>query len=367
MAVGERLQYARQRSSMTLQQVSERTGIGLSSLSEFENGKRNPSMAQVTTLASMYGKSMAFFFGEEQILEEVILWRQEPDPGQSAEIERKFLSLCEQYHNLEAWCDKQTTCKLPSPAKKAAEFRFAEAEALATEVRRGLSLGDIPAPILLRVLEEGCGLKVFHFAFEPHGSAACTVSPTFGKAVLLNTNHARWRRNFDLAHELFHILTWSVFRTAPTGRKPAPLEEQLANHFASNLLIPNDAFKAALARIARKDSVNLHGLRHVAREFDVSMHALLVRTNAVFGQPPKEAIPSLVEQNKELGPIHRRGPKLLPERPARFRALAYEAVAKGECSLGKFAEYMGISREEAEKQIETLGPGHGEEISIAPA
>ena len=45
MSVRERLQAFCKRLGLTLTQVSEKTGIGTSSVSEFENGKREPSSA----------------------------------------------------------------------------------------------------------------------------------------------------------------------------------------------------------------------------------------------------------------------------------------------------------------------------------
>ena len=46
-------------------------------------------------------------------------------------------------------------------------------------------------------------VKVFHLPLEPTGTAASTYGEAFGMAVLLNSSHVAWRRNFDLAHELF--------------------------------------------------------------------------------------------------------------------------------------------------------------------
>ena len=43
MSVGERLKYAREKLNITETQVSKRTGIGVSSLSEFENASGNLS------------------------------------------------------------------------------------------------------------------------------------------------------------------------------------------------------------------------------------------------------------------------------------------------------------------------------------
>src|SRR5690606_34934542 len=60
-------------------------------------------------------------------------------------------------------------------------------------------------------------------------------------AVLINRHEPAGRRHFDLAHELFHILTWDAMppehseEARETGGNRV---EQLANNFASALLMP---------------------------------------------------------------------------------------------------------------------------------
>ena len=41
-----------------------------------------------------------------------------------------------------------------------------------------------------------------------------------------------------------------------------------------------------------------------------------------------------------------------PNRPLRFQALANEALGKGMISTGRYAEYLGITRREAMRQVE---------------
>ena len=55
-----------------------------------------------------------------------------------------------------------------------------------------------------------------------------------------------------------------------------------------------------------------------------------------------------------------------PERPERFRALAFKALHKGEISTGRFSEYLGIPRHRALKFAEQETPAD-EEITIPPA
>ena len=68
MAIHDRLKYARQRAGLSLAQVKQRADIGESSLCEFENGKREPSLSQLQKLAGVYRRSGAFFLGRSRLL-----------------------------------------------------------------------------------------------------------------------------------------------------------------------------------------------------------------------------------------------------------------------------------------------------------
>jgi len=201
MALSERLKVARSSLNLTLQGVEERTGIGVSTLSEFENGKREPRLVQLKQLADVYLRPLAFFLEDGPAVPQVVLWRTKPESPRAEEVQARLVKLAEQYHHLEVLCDDSEPCDLPFHSGRAASFSYAQAEKLAHQFRQLLGLGERPGQALLRVLEEVCKVKVFHLDFEPSGSAACTLSESFGAAILLNAKNVHWRRNFDLAHE----------------------------------------------------------------------------------------------------------------------------------------------------------------------
>jgi len=368
MSVGRRLRYARKRAGLTLLQVEERTGIGESSVSEFENAKREPRLSQLQALSGVYRRSITFFLGEGHLPREVVLWRQKPDPATASETEAEFLRLCQQYHNLEVWCEERRPCELPKVSGDAASFRYPDAERLAYEVQSELRLGDRPARGLGTVLEEVCGVKLFHLGFEPTGSAASAVSDAFGAGVLLNAANVRWRRNFDLAHELFHLLTWNVFRSTEGGDGvfASEQEEKLATCFASHLLMPSDATRVAISEVMKGEGVSFSDLFKVARQFDVSVEALLWRIHFLY-RCEEEDTRRDIERYRKVGSIWENREHDEPAtRPARFVALARQALRKGQISQGRLAEYLGISRREA-MQIAEQEALEDEEIQIPPA
>lgn len=364
MVLGQRLQAARARVQMSMAQVEEATGIGQSSLSEFENDKREPRLHQLTQLASVYRRSLTYFFEEEEPADQVVLWRQKPD--QAGLIERDFLKLCEQYSLLEGWTNDFIDPRLPRVDRPRYGLDYAWAEDLARRTANELNLGDRPALMLLPALVEDCGLKIFHLEFEPTGTAACAKSKEHGWAVLLNAKNSRARRNFDLAHELFHLLVWDIYQ-ADGGREATPEEERLADAFASALLMPTETLKRAVTHKRHGDGkVSVRDLCQVAQQFGVSIHALMWRIHRVYGLDQKKT--SAVIDRAAGNPTYRveteaveGRPRVLPDR---YLMLAIRALREGELSVGKFMEYTSSSRREAIKYLEAEDSA-ADEVSIA--
>ena len=328
MALSERLRFARVRIQLTGARVEERTGIHKSSISAFESGQREPSLTQLQRLASVYHRPIAFFLEDGPLPVEVVLWRQRPRDEIAGELETDFLQFCRQYRNLEIWSGEKAQKPLPQVAGNPRQFSYLQANVLASKVRQELQLGDRPAQVLLSVLEEVCAVKVLHRAFEPTGAAASTVSPEFGPAVLLNSKSVRWRRNFDLAHELFHLVTWPVFygdQTSPGAINDR--EEKLAQAFASALLMPDEAIKAAIAQHQREGKLSFEELFDIARQFDVSMEALMWRLHFLYGRSESQTKADIERTHTNV--FDKRSDTQPDPLPSRYSALAIRAFRHG--------------------------------------
>jgi Zn-dependent peptidase ImmA (M78 family)/transcriptional regulator with XRE-family HTH domain len=368
MQIGERLRIARKAIGYTLEKVAEGTGIGQSSLCEFENGKREPRFSQLSRLAEFYRRSVDFFLSDNAVVEEVMLWRDPPPQDEQIKgTEAEFRRLCEQSHRLELlWGEPKDPGF--AQAKGAPEgFTFKESTRLAEDFQKRFLPGEIPSASLRQVLEERFSVKVFHLPFS--GSAISTLSPEFGPAILLNSSSKLWRRNFDLAHELFHLLTWGIFRVpAPVTHVATEQEEKLADAFASRLLLPTDAVRNRIDDLKdEKDQISMEQLDEIAREFGVSLNALLWRLLYLYNKNVKD-IQQLIQEGEKLKlirpPRQSDRPDPLPER---YWSLAVRALREGKLSLIQFAKYTGLSYREAQEYLTDRENLADEEISVSVA
>lgn len=359
MGIGQKLRSARESIGLTLTEAGDKTGIAVSSLSELENGKREPRISQLAGLARCYHRSLSFFLDEEETPVPQILWRHRPEGNTVLEQERRFLKMCEQYQHLEMWCGDFVDPSLPRIETRKKPLDISDAEDFAEKVRGLLNLGDRPAFTLLRLLESN-GVKIFHDDFEPTGTAICVKSDSLGMAILLNRGNTPERRNFDLAHELFHLVAWDYYRSNEKGpfSDTEDLEETLAGYFASQLLLPTEALRRAVSHRLYKDrSLHVPELYEIAQEFGVSIEALIWGVHRVYtpGRDRQNETRHFISevQKGEVYQRYRTAQTILPAKyPERYRALAIRALNRGEMSIGKFMEYMDVSRREATSYLQ---------------
>ena len=356
--IGSQLRESRERLKLTQAELSSRTAIGGSSISEFENGKREPTLSQLKKLADGLETDVASLLNASPVPVPTVRWRARPANAEL--IEARFLKLCRQYRDLERWAGEE----LPVQIRKADQFPATarHAELLARRVRQEMELGDRPGLVLRTKLEDDYGLRMFHLKVEPSGTAACTSDPELGTAVLLNSSNSLARRTFDLAHELFHILTWGL--PALLGQEST--EESFADRFAATLLVPSEALRESVERRIRHGRITPANMCELARDFSVSVDTLLWRMHNVYRWPDPERTRELISVARGLLNAYREftpdSEEVVDELPPRYRSLALQALRSGSISTGRFAEYTGLRRWQAMKYAQEA-PGD-EAISL---
>ena len=154
--------------------------------------------------------------------------------------------------------------------------RFEDAERAGERFACEFGLGSVPAARLAGVMERDFDMLVLMVDAEPGISGAACRLPDLD-TVLIARHELPGRRHFDLAHELFHILTWDSMPPArsETGAEAGGKKvERLANRFAAALLMPGPA----LERFGRWSGLSadhlIARLNAVANELQVSASAL---------------------------------------------------------------------------------------------
>src|SRR5580704_3556949 len=204
-------------------------------------------------------------------------------------------------------------------------------------------LGSVPAARLPDTMERRLGILVLMVdVLDGISGAACRLPDL--DAVLINRHEVAGRRNFDLAHELFHILTWDAMPPAHVEEATEYSKnrvEQLANNFASAALMP----VAALDRFAAPKSVTAAWLNDTAEALGVTATALKWRLVALgrLDQAAARGIPDAALRNNGRDVAGRAPPPLYSKAFMDVMALA---IGEGRISARKAADVLDLTIED---------------------
>ncbi len=239
--IGKRLKAARAQAGLTQAQLSSRLGFNdRQTLGAIESGKRKVSADELLLVMQTLNRDLEYFTDPFRLDGEgSFSWR---TSAESVELFDEFESWAGRclalYRNLATQEDVWTyPLRLSLTTKSSYEDAHRAAEWLVNE----WELGDIPAIKLEEAVSERLRALVL-YTDPPEGISGAAVKLSGLSAILINRNEPVGRRSFDLAHELFHLLTWdtikpdhSEYRDESNKKKRS---EQLANCFASALLMP---------------------------------------------------------------------------------------------------------------------------------
>ena len=206
------------------------------------------------------------------------------------------------------------------------------------------SLGDVPALGLSEVMERNLGVLVLMVDADRGISGAACRLPEMD-AVLIARREPPGRRHFDLAHELFHVLTWDAM---PPARYEEAREiggdrvETLANVFSSAALMPARALMRFGSWSHRAGPELIEKLNTVADELHVTASALKWRLVA-FGdltQATARSVPDAALRNNGRAVAENAPP---PPFSKPFMEVMRLALAGGHVSVRRMADLLDVT------------------------
>jgi XRE family transcriptional regulator, fatty acid utilization regulator len=208
-----------------------------------------------------------------------------------------------------------------------------------------LQLGHVPAARLAEVMERDLGILVLMVdPIEGVSGAACRLPEL--DVILINRREVPGRRHFDLAHELFHILTWEqmppehVEEAMPKKRSRV---EQLADNFASAVLMPSAVLDSYGDWVGLDDVDLVAKLNEVADELMVT--SLALRWRLVGMGRISQAQNKAIDEGRLRNNGHERAPEqpLLPLFSKPFIEVIAEAIDEGKTSVRRLSSILGLA------------------------
>jgi len=280
--IGDRIQLARKAANLSQEDLSRELGFNdRQILSNIESGKRKVSADELIRFVDLLQKPLDYFTDPFLLPEEgVISWRTEATEVPLTEFEEQAKALIGSQRQLVQMLEEPILplrYHLPLTNKSSYEETWDKAEGLV----QLWSLGKNPAAKLADRVESEMRVMVLYVDAPPQISGGACNLPEMS-TIFINRSHSLGRRNFTLAHELFHLLTWGNMppdkfdyeSDCSSNEKKRSRTEQLADQFAAALLMPLSSLEEKLKFFDSKTMVFKKWVTATAEFFLVSPKAL---------------------------------------------------------------------------------------------
>lgn len=248
--IGERVRLARKDANLTQSELSDKLGFNdRQILSYIESGIRKISPDELLALMKHLGKTLEYFTDPYLLTgERIFSWRADRASVPIDVYEMRAKKLVGAFRQFNDLLGEKPNPIIPTLSLNE-KSRFEAAQNAAEHLVEEWDLGDIPSKKLTACVEARLNMHVL-YVDAPDGisGAACHLDEM--NLILINRNDPENRRIYDLAHEIFHLLTWCNMQPEKIDVPhegaddiKRPRVEQLADNFAAALLMPESSVK----------------------------------------------------------------------------------------------------------------------------
>lgn len=351
--VGQRVKLARECANFSQDELAGQLGFkDRQTLSNIEAGKRKLTAEELVKLIQKLGKKLEYFTDTFSLVGEgAFSWRARgAAPVSLEEFEAKFGKWIATFRRL-GEIKGEPYSPLLQQLNLTERSSFEESQAAGEALVADWQLGDVPAQKLRDVVEDRLKILVLFVDAPVDISGAACQLPQFN-TILVNRREPDGRRNYDFAHETFHVLTWNAmppraFDQADKyeGTKVKRVE-QLAENFAAALLMPAVSLAPRWEKLGNQD---LHKwLNETASEFQVTSKALYWRLRQLGWLTQAASLEVDTDRLTWNGrsPSAQTLPKLFSHR---FVERMHWALERGELSVRRAAELLDCTVEDLEE------------------
>lgn len=308
---GERLKFARLYNGYTVDELASKIDITAQAESQYEMEKITPQFDKIILLSNVLNFPVDFFLKKDNILlksgSSYFRSLMKTPKKYRTEQKTKVCLLAKLYTVLNEYIEFPTL-DLPHDIES-----YDTPEEAASYLREFWKLGDKPILNLLRLLE---AKGVVVTSYDTNTSDIDAFSQQFlinGKEVFFiaysNNKNSAARINFDLAHELGHIIlhNWNE-DTEDISREEFKQREKEANEFAAAFLLPTESFLndikfynnelSRYVELKKKWRVSIGAMIHRACQLDVltmNQYQYLIRIMNKKGMKQVEPLDDILE------------------------------------------------------------------------
>lgn len=358
MFVGKSLANIRVLHDFSRKQLADKIGLTEQSIWQYENGYMSPKLEVVNDLKKLFNVKASYFYNPDllesglstNIQVENIAYRSETinssNKSQSESMHIRFIDAF--LGNIEKKISYPTNELLKirneviSYLRENAEVdRNSQIEHIAIMARKGLGMEQNSNQNLLFLLEKA-GAFIFEKEIGDTIDAYSLWSEEDRPYIMLgNIKKSAVRRNFDLAHELGHLLLhYKVEFTMQDGKSYKNLESE-AHSFASCFLLPQEEFIRDFMLISKKSNPDAY--IELKQKWLVSLAALAIRAyklNLIDNQQYRYFYMSLNKKKYRL--IEPLDNEIPINRPSKVKSILQLLFEKEYISISNLTEQLKV-------------------------
>lgn len=270
----KRLKEARLIRGLTIRELAEMIGITKQAISQFELGEHTPKSETMMAIINTLQFPKNFFYKDfkEQYVGNTFFRANATATKKSKEMQLNKTMLAGYIYDYLSDYIEFPELNLPDTSQFNSDWDKELIEDLASKVREHWGIGDKPIANIVHLLERN-GIMVFSVDTDSQKVDAFCQHRTGRPFIFLgNDKQSAFRRQFDGGHELGHILMHAdIDDQEILSREENKILEKQANHFASALLLPADAFAKTVT------STSLLHFVELKKYWQVSIGAMIYR------------------------------------------------------------------------------------------
>lgn len=308
---GARVKFARLYNGFTVEELANKLEITPQAESQYEMDKITPQFDKLVSLSKILNFPVEFFFQNDSVMMEI-----------GSAYFRSLMKTPKKYRT-EQKTKVQLFAKLFSVISEYIDFpeldlptdveSYDSPEEAAQYIRNYWKLGDKPIQNVLRLLESK-GIIVTTFSIDTTDLDAFSQffrinGKNYFFIAYSSNKESTARINFDLAHELGHILlhTWND-DIEDCSREEFKQKEKEANEFAAAFLLPKESFgKDAIyfptelshyKELKKRWRVSIAAMIHRACELGIitmNQYQYMIRTMSAKGMRTSEPLDNIIE------------------------------------------------------------------------
>ena len=347
--IGARLRAIRQRQGLSQDELIQSLGFNdRQTISAIETGVRNIKVQELLLIAEKLGVPFEYFTDPFRLDGEArFSWLQ---TSVSSEVLNEYETRASEW--IGAFRTLAPKIGVNSPLIRPSlsltkQSRFEDAMDAGERFVAEFNIGNAPARRLVEIMEDELNILVLMVDAEEGISGAACRLPELD-TVLINRNNTVGQRNFGLVHELFHVLTFEALppeHVESSNETGGDRVEQLANNFASAVLMPSSIVKQSGSWEDLDENSLIEKLNRIASEFEVTSSVLLWRLVSL-GLLPKTTAYSIPESTLQNNGGRLSGSATPPLFSKIFVEVLTEALNQGHISSRRAATLVGVPVEE---------------------